>query len=143
MTLDTVGGNDLITASTLANDRAALTLKSGTGSDRVIGSRFEDVIDSGTGADFVTGGLALDLFSDASPEGEIDTLVEKLDFDMGLFNDKFLMGTLQNASGSGPFAVGKNPANELIDAGDRWAAASAPTGGIASRARCVPASACA
>jgi hypothetical protein len=42
--------------------------------------------------------------------------------DVGLYNDKLVIGNLLNAAGNAPFEVGKNAANELIDAGDRYAA---------------------
>ena len=72
----------------------------------------------------MTGGLGYDEFFDSSPanSGEIDTLLETFDLDVGLFNDKLVAGSLLNSQGTGAFEVGKNAANELTDAGDRWAA---------------------
>ena len=97
VTVDTVGGNDLITAEPLNTDWAALTLKGGDDNDRVIGSQFVDVIDTGAGDDKATGGESFDTFIDASGA---DIFVERFDKDMGLFDDKFLAGQLLNSSGS-------------------------------------------
>ena len=137
---DSLGGGDEINAEALTADRAALTLIGGTGGDTVFGSPFNDVIDSGLGNDRVRGGLGFDQFFDASPsatnnidddgdgrideadEDEFDILDEVFDQDVGLYNDKLVVGVLQNSAGTGNFEVGKDAANELLDAGDRFAA---------------------
>ncbi|HTD67143.1 MAG TPA: calcium-binding protein, partial [Candidatus Limnocylindria bacterium] len=121
LTINTQAGDDSVNALALNNDRLALEIIGGEGHDTLKGSPFNDVIDSGLGNDFVTGGPGFDLFFDNSPEGEMDTLVEAFDQDIGLFNDTFVVGTLLNSQGSQAFAIGKSPANELTDAGDRWA----------------------
>ncbi len=66
VTVAGLAGDDVIDASGLTVDRAALTLEGGAGNDRLIGSRFDDVIDGGTGDDRVTGGEGTDVFSDAA-----------------------------------------------------------------------------
>jgi hypothetical protein len=145
--VSTLGGNDIIDASAVATDRAALRIIAGDGNDTLKGTRFTDVIDSGRGSDTVTGDLGLDEFFDSSPsatngvdddadgrideadENEIDTLVENLatrtetySADVGLYNDRLVIGNLLNSAGSAPFEVGKSAGVELADAGDRWAA---------------------
>jgi hypothetical protein len=140
-------GNDTIDASAIATDRAALKIIAGDGNDILRGSRFNDVLDGGMGSDSFTGDLGYDVFLDSSPsasngvddngdgridepaENEKDTLIEYLGArtetrgaDVGLYNDKLVIGSLLNAAGNAPFEVGTNAANELIDAGDRYAA---------------------
>ena len=122
LTIDGLSGNDTISAAAVNTDRAALKLYGSAGNDSVIGSRFNDVIDSGLGSDRVTGGLGFDLFFDASPGSDIDVLVETFDADVSLFNNKLVVGSLLNAGGTKPFEVGTNSSVELTDAGDRYAA---------------------
>jgi Ca2+-binding RTX toxin-like protein len=149
LVISTRGGADTVTAAALTADRAALRIIGGFGDDTLKGSRFNDVIDSGKGSDKVTGDLGLDEFFDDSPsasngvdddgdgrideadENEIDTLIENLGArvetagaDVGLYNDKLVIGNLLNSTGSANFEVGKNAANELIDTGDRFAASA-------------------
>ena len=94
------------------------------------------MLDGGRGNDTYTGDLGLDEFFDASPsaingvdddgdgrvdeadEDEIDTLVENLgariethSADVGLYNDKLVIGNLLNSGGSAGFEVGKNAAD--------------------------------
>jgi len=147
--VSTGGGNDSIDASAVATDRAALKIVAGDGNDVLKGTRFDDVLDGGMGSDTYTGDMGLDAFFDASPsasngvdddgdgrideadENEIDTLVENLgaradttSADVGLYNDRLVIGNLLNSSGSAGFEVGKNAAVELTDAGDRWVEAT-------------------
>ena len=122
LVIDALGGNDTVNASAVSVDRLALEVIGGTGNDTLIGSPFNDVMDSGLGSDRVTGGKGFDRFLDASGAGETDTLVETQDADISLFHDTLIVGTLQNSQGTNLFEVGKNPATELTDAGDRYAA---------------------
>ncbi|HXG48652.1 MAG TPA: calcium-binding protein, partial [Methylomirabilota bacterium] len=91
--LDSLGGNDTIDAGGMTgSDRMALKVAAGSGDDRVIGSDFNDVLDSGAGNDTLTGGRGLDTFID---ESGVDTLVENQDADMALFDNLFVVGALQ------------------------------------------------
>jgi hypothetical protein len=65
---------------------------------------------------------------DEADENEIDTLVENLtprtetfSADVGLYNDKLVIGNLLNSAGPLVSRPARMPANELIDAGDRFA----------------------
>jgi hypothetical protein len=86
----------------------------------VVGSPFNDRIDTDLGADTVTGGSGLDLFFDDGTDDAIDTLIEQFDDDMGLFNNTFIVGTLLNTSGNKNFEVGTSVTSELTDFGDNW-----------------------
>ena len=111
---------DTINASALTKDLLAIEINAGEGDDVVVGSPFNDRIDTSLGADTVTGGSGLDLFFDNSPSDEIDTLIEQFDDDMGLFNNTFIVGTLLNTTGNKNFEVGKSMSSELTDFGDNW-----------------------
>src|SRR6185295_19541993 len=63
----TVRGIDLDDLTTpLVHEEDNLSLKGGSGNDRIVGSRFADAIDSGAGDDVVTGGEGVDVFTDPS-----------------------------------------------------------------------------
>src|SRR4029077_3665248 len=85
----------------------AVRLLAGDGNDTVIGTPFNDYIDSGLGDDRVTGGPGLDTFVDA---GGFDTLIETQNIDMSLFNNKFVTGTILGDNGG---TFGKTPADTL------------------------------
>ena len=102
---------------------------SDTGNDRLIGSAFNDYLDSGLGNDTVSGLRGVDSFRDA---GGFDTLLETNDADMGLFGDTFIVGAITGL-GKGSEAVDRQqqPADplfpapfvtELTGTGDTWAA---------------------
>ncbi|MDT7538944.1 MAG: mucin9, partial [Actinomycetota bacterium] len=109
------GGNDLLDASGLGDpdpaaaplytDMVALKLIGGAGDDRLVGTPYNDYLDSGTGSDTVTGGPGFDTFVDASAPCqpgtasacETDTLVETQNADIALFGDLFVVGRITNA----------------------------------------------
>jgi Ca2+-binding EF-hand superfamily protein len=139
--LRTFGGNDSIDASGMGDadpndgiafpDMLALEVYAWSGDDTIVGTPFNDLIDSGTGSDTVTGGTGFDQFFDASPsafnnvdddgdgivdeadENEIDTLVETQDLDMALFNDKFITGVIWNSGSDTPLAAGLGLQSEI------------------------------
>src|SRR5439155_5138000 len=81
-----------------------ITLEGGDGNDQLVGSRFDDILQSGNGSDTVTGGRGVDIFSDSSGAGDTDTLIEEIDADITLFNDKLFVGTILGDNGVDPFA---------------------------------------
>jgi Ca2+-binding RTX toxin-like protein len=76
LTVEAKGGHDLLDATRLGiadatlgierTDLIAVTLVGGAGNDRLIGSPFDDILESGTGSDTVTGGEGL-TFSAMTP----------------------------------------------------------------------------
>ncbi|HET6548786.1 MAG TPA: calcium-binding protein, partial [Solirubrobacter sp.] len=123
--VDGLGGDDLLDASSVGDDDpaagpafpdlAAIKLIGGEGDDRLIGTPFDDVLDSGTGSDTVTGGAGLDQFFDASTpqSGDEDTLVETQDLDMSLFNDYFVTGHIV-VPGNTAFAAAGLPSEQFL-----------------------------
>ena len=78
-------------------------LRSGAGNDTVVGTAYDDRIDSGLGNDTVTGGDGLDTFTDA---GGNDTLVESFDRDFFLSDDPWSIGRVVGRSAGTGFASG-------------------------------------
>ena len=108
--VDTLGGGDTINASpgTTADpgvtaDLVALVLRSGAGNDTIIGSSYNDAVDSGLGDDIVTGGDGTDSFADA---GGSDTLVESFDRDFFLSDGLLVIGTVLGRTPGTGFASG-------------------------------------
>ena len=101
LVIDARGGNDLLDASGLGasfpdqgilpTNQIAVTLIGGEGDDRLIGTPWDDILDSGLGDDTVTGGDGRDEFFD---EGGHDTLIETFDRDIGLFDNALVVGEI-------------------------------------------------
>jgi len=109
LTILTYGGDDAVYAGSfpdadeedeefqgVSEDLLALTFVAGPGNDTLIGTRYDDVLDSGTGDDAVTGNAGVDVFYDA---GGTDTLIETRDADLSLFDDRFVVGTIVGDDG--------------------------------------------
>ncbi|MDP2955928.1 MAG: hypothetical protein Q8N53_05880, partial [Longimicrobiales bacterium] len=90
------GGDDRVSGADVRQDLAAMEFYGETGSDTLIGTPYNDLLDSGLGTDTVTGGAGTDTFLDA---GGVDTLVEYQDVDMSLFNNYFFAGKIVGDSG--------------------------------------------
>ncbi|MDO9174491.1 MAG: hypothetical protein Q7V62_06765, partial [Actinomycetota bacterium] len=92
------GGNDRLNATGMLSDFAALKLAGGDGSDILVGSAYRDYLDGGTGSDQYTGGEGVDVFADAGGAG--DTLLERFDLDMTLFDNYFIYGVMMGDDGA-------------------------------------------
>ncbi|MHC4561200.1 MAG: hypothetical protein ACYS8X_00330 [Planctomycetota bacterium] len=124
LTIDAKGGADSLNAAAVTQDLLLLELMGDAAGDMLIGSQFNDIVNSGLGDDTVTGGVGVDTFVDA---GGSDTLVETRNLDMTLTDDTFIVGTIQsNAGGTfGAAAIPGGPdpvTTPLLDRGDRYAA---------------------
>ncbi len=100
------GGADAINAGAIGEtdqDLMALSFIAGTGADTLVGSAFDDVLDSGLGDDTVTGNAGVDTFFDA---GGYNTLVETRDHDISLFDDTLVVGQMLGDDG-GTFHKGE------------------------------------
>ena len=104
--VEALAGDDLVDASAVGDadveagdvfpNLVNVQLVGGDGNDRLIGTPFNDVLDSGTGSDTVTGGAGLDQFFDASTlVTDVDTLIETQDLDMALFGNYFVTGSIR------------------------------------------------
>jgi Ca2+-binding RTX toxin-like protein len=99
----TYEGSDTINAAAAVEDLMAMELVTGDDDDILIGSPYDDILDSGTGSDIVTGGRGIDIFRDDSGDDDTDTLIEILDYDMSLFNNLFVVGTIMADNGTSAF----------------------------------------
>ncbi|NOR30694.1 MAG: hypothetical protein GQ539_06320, partial [Sulfitobacter sp.] len=94
------GAGDVIDAHALTQNTVALELNGDAGNDRIIGSQFNDIIDGGADNDTITGGEGFDVFRDGTNTSVGDTLIETFAaYDFGLFEDRFVVGTLSGTSG--------------------------------------------
>lgn len=91
--IDSGKGDDRVDASAVGSfhQLKTLVIKSGEGSDTVVGSPFVDDIDSGLGDDRVTGGGGVDLFADA---GGFDRLYEARDVNFTLTDKRLVIDLL-------------------------------------------------
>ncbi len=103
LTIETYEGFDTINAAAAVEDLLAMTFEAGADDDILIGTPFDDVLDSGTGSDIVTGNTGMDTFIDDSGPEDTDTLVEIQDSDMSLFNNMFVVGTIMADDGTSQF----------------------------------------
>ncbi|HEY6640751.1 hypothetical protein [Povalibacter sp.] len=103
LTVNALGGNDTITATTLAAGVARLTIDGGAGNDRIFGSQGADVILGGNGDDFVFG----DNGNDTAFLGAGDDVFQ---WDPGDGND-----TIEGQDGSDEMLFNGSNANENID----------------------------
>ncbi len=101
--IDSLGGDDTLRASGETADNLALKLVSGDGNDEVVGSVYNDVIDSGLGDDTVTGGDGYDVFYDA---GGYDTLKESFDRDFLLADNLLVIGQVSSKTPGTSFTSG-------------------------------------
>ena len=62
LTIRTYGGSDTINAAAVEEDLLAMKFITGFGDDILIGTPFDDLLDSGAGSDIVTGGAGVDVF---------------------------------------------------------------------------------
>src|SRR5439155_20555111 len=76
------------------------------GHARLIGSPFDDRLDGDIGSDTYTGGKGLDTFFDVKRTGDVNTLIETQDADIGLYGDTFVVGTMLTDGGSQTYAAG-------------------------------------
>lgn len=61
LTINTAGGDDIVSASQLANSSVVLTLNGGANNDILVGSAGNDTINGNDGDDFLAGGLGTDV----------------------------------------------------------------------------------
>ncbi|WP_413431152.1 beta-propeller fold lactonase family protein [Crateriforma spongiae] len=88
LVIETLEGHDRVEASGVEADRLTLDLRTGEGNDTLIGSPFDDRLNSGPGDDLVSGGFGSDAFLDVSG---VDTLVEGHDGNFVLTDDTLTM----------------------------------------------------
>ena len=117
LTLNGLGGDDVINASSLEADGIQLTMNGGLGNDRFLGSEGNDLINGGDGNDMALMGAGDDVFV-WNPGDDNDTLEGQAGFDRMLFNGANIAENIDVAANGGRVRFFRNVANVTMDLND-------------------------
>ena len=117
LTLNGLGGDDIIDASSLEADGIQLTMNGGLGVDRFLGSEGDDLINGGDGNDVALMGAGDDVFV-WNPGDDNDTLEGQAGFDRMLFNGANVAENIDVAANGGRVRFFRNIANVTMDLND-------------------------
>jgi Ca2+-binding RTX toxin-like protein len=117
LTLNGLGGDDVINAQSLEADGIQLTMNGGLGNDLFIGSEGNDFINGGDGNDTALMGAGDDTFV-WNPGDDNDTLEGQSGFDKMLFNGANVSENIDISANGGRVLFFRNVANVLMDLND-------------------------
>jgi Ca2+-binding RTX toxin-like protein len=117
LTLNALGGDDAINASSLEADGIKLVMNGGLGDDIFVGSEGDDLINGGDGDDTALMGAGDDVFV-WNPGDDDDTLEGKAGFDSMLFNGANIAENINILSNGGRVLFTRDIANVLMDLND-------------------------
>ena len=117
LTLNGLGGDDVINASSLEADGIQLTMNGGLGNDIFIGSEGDDLINGGDGNDTALMGAGDDTFV-WNPGDDNDTLEGQDGFDTMLFNGSNAAENINISANGGRVLFFRDVANVLMDLND-------------------------
>jgi Ca2+-binding RTX toxin-like protein len=117
LTLNAVGGDDVVDASALESDAVLLRMNGGLGEDVLIGSQGGDVINGGDGNDTALMGAGDDVFA-WNPGDDNDTLEGQDGFDTMLFNGANVAEEITISANGGRVLFFRNVANVVMDLND-------------------------
>jgi Ca2+-binding RTX toxin-like protein len=117
LTLNGLGGDDVINASSLEADGIKLTMNGGLGNDILIGSEGDDLINGGDGNDTALMGAGNDTFV-WNPGDDNDTLEGQDGFDTMLFNGANVAENITISANGGRALFFRDVANVLMDVND-------------------------
>ncbi len=117
LTLNGLGGDDVINAGSLGADGIQLTMNGGLGADRVLGSQGNDLINGGDGNDLALMGAGDDVFV-WNPGDDNDILEGQAGFDRMLFNGSNAAENIDVAAVGGRVRFFRNVANVTMDLND-------------------------
>ncbi len=117
LTINALGGDDVINASSLEADGIQLTLNGGLGEDLFIGSEGGDFINGGDGDDTALMGAGDDTFL-WNPGDDNDTLEGQAGFDTMLFNGANVAENIDISANGGRALFFRNIANVTMDLND-------------------------
>jgi len=117
LTLNALGGNDVVDASSLEADGIQLTMNGGLGSDVFIGSEGDDLINGGDGDDVALMGAGNDTFV-WNPGDDNDTLEGQSGMDTMLFNGANVAETIDISANGGRVIFFRNVASVIMDLND-------------------------
>ena len=117
LTLNGLGGDDVINATSLEADGIQLTMNGGLGDDVFLGSEGDDLINGGDGNDTALMGAGDDTFV-WNPGDDNDTLEGQAGFDRMLFNGANVAENIDIAANGGRVRFFRNIANVTMDLND-------------------------
>ena len=117
LTLNGLGGDDVINASSLEADGIQLTMNGGLGNDLLIGSEGDDLINGGDGNDTALMGAGDDTFV-WNPGDDNDTLEGQDGFDTMLFNGSNAAEQINISANGGRVLFTRDVANVVMDLND-------------------------
>jgi Ca2+-binding RTX toxin-like protein len=117
LTLNGLGGDDVINASSLEADGIQLTMNGGLGADILIGSEGDDLINGGDGNDTALMGAGDDTFV-WNPGDDNDTLEGQAGFDTMLFNGANVAENINIFANGGRVLFTRDIANVVMDLND-------------------------
>ncbi len=117
MTLNGLGGDDVINASSLKAGAVQLTMNGGLGNDLFVGSEGNDLVNGGDGDDVALMGAGDDTFV-WNPGDDNDTLEGQAGFDTLLFNGSNAAEQITLSANGGRAMFFRDIANVLMDLND-------------------------
>jgi Ca2+-binding RTX toxin-like protein len=117
LTLNGLGGDDTIDATSLEADGIQLTMNGGLGNDVFLGSEGNDLFNGGDGDDLALMGAGDDTFV-WNPGDDNDTLEGQAGFDTMLFNGANAAENIDIAANGGRVRFFRNVANVVMDLDD-------------------------
>jgi Ca2+-binding RTX toxin-like protein len=117
LTLNALGGNDVVDATSLEADGVQLTMNGGLGIDSLLGSEGDDLINGGDGNDVALMGAGDDTFV-WNPGDDNDTLEGQAGFDNMLFNGANVAENIDVFANGGRVTFFRNIANVTMDLND-------------------------
>jgi Ca2+-binding RTX toxin-like protein len=117
LTLNALGGDDVIDATSLEADGIQLTMNGGLGNDVFLGSEGDDFINGGDGDDVALMGAGDDTFV-WNPGDDNDILEGQAGFDRMLFNGANAAENIDISANGGRVIFFRNVANVVMDLND-------------------------
>jgi Ca2+-binding RTX toxin-like protein len=117
LTLNGLGGDDVIDATSLEADGIQLTMNGGLGNDLFLGSEGDDLINGGDGDDVALMGAGDDVFV-WNPGDDNDTLEGQAGFDTMLFNGANVAENIDISANGGRVIFFRNVASVVMDLND-------------------------
>jgi Ca2+-binding RTX toxin-like protein len=117
LTLSALGGDDVVDASSLESNPAALTLNGGLGADVLIGGPGDDLVNGGDGDDLGLLGAGDDTFV-WNPGDDNDTIEGQTGFDTLLFNGANVSEIIDVFANGGRVVFFRNVASVTMDLND-------------------------
>lgn len=117
LTLNALGGDDVVDATSLEADGLKLTMNGGLGNDTFLGSEGDDLVNGGDGDDVALMGAGDDTFV-WNPGDDNDTLEGQSGFDTMLFNGSNAAENVNISANGGRVLFFRDVASVLMDLND-------------------------